>query len=129
METKYFASPELSKRLQELRVVSQFDYWWYYPGMPMDGWELLEGYQFRDENKRGDDAIKAYHFSDLLIPHNAFKIWSGTYYGDEGPTPEFIQRTEVLLFHIQQPNSRWQEWLTEELDKQNNCSEVKEVGV
>lgn len=129
MLSKYFASPELSKLLIDRGVVSQFDYWWYYPGDPMDKWDLLQDYQLQENVKRGDDAIKAIHFSDLLLPENAKKIW-GDYreYHRKINSGEIIQEEfqlwngvwwneSIRLYSFIQTEKDWQTWLLDQLKK------------
>lgn len=144
MNPTYFTSPELSHRLELLGVKSQFDYWWYYPGDPMDQWDLLPGYKLQEYTKRGDDAIKAFHFSDILLPENAKKIWGDddmAYCSDYcqkivpagkdhycPQAPDYLNNKMMIFEPARKILSRylgfriiedddWQDWLTEELDK------------
>lgn len=119
MNKKYFANPELSNLLSKNGVSSQPKFVWAKEegkeDLVLTYWDYYNSYLDLSSVKV---LGPAFHWSDICIPENACKIWSGTYYGDIGPEPEFLEKTKFLLFHVQQPDSRWQSWLMSELTKQ-----------
>lgn len=110
METtlnKMFADEKLSKLLQERGVVSQFYcYVWYenageYKLLHVDGkkWWPMKS-----------KTVQAYHWSDLCLPENEFKIWP-EYQDQRG-------RFAAMVIWPEQYELDWQFWLMSELTKQ-----------
>lgn len=104
MNQSLFTSPELSAKLEKLRIKSQFDLQWYNCEEEGADWFLHKldlGFQARPIDQR-----QAYHWSDLCLPENAKKIWGN----------EFLQeKTEDYLTRIQFKED-WQTWLEAEVD-------------
>lgn len=113
MNTQYFANPELSKLLQERGMVSQFEFYWC-------GKKLKESWQLAKQDSTGrysnlDEhgfCQQAIHFSDLLLPDNAKKIWPGSM----DTIGEWQELSGELLYRLQE-GLDWNSWLLTELSK------------
>lgn len=128
MNQQHFTNPELSKKLEQLGVVSQFDYWWYQNVIPIEksgkAHTYESEYSFTDNHKAYffrpkmsnidcGDFTQAYHFSDLLLPHN-IKLWN-RYYTEENK-PNLIPIGSYLMDLVFNEQD-WQTWLEAEVDQ------------
>lgn len=129
MNTNYFTNPQLSKKLEQLGVVSQFNCWWHEDKDFSDPWGLYYEYEsLEDDNyyAPGKDDVLAYHFSDILLPEAAKKIWGIYSESAKLHYQPFYIGSEQLLFKINS-NDDWQTWLEAEVDQALKQSNHKEV--
>lgn len=125
MSNNYFINPELSKKLEQLGVVSALDYWWRpmktriaIDGMLQSDVILLSGFRDTDEWEQ-----RAYHWSDVCLPVNAKKIWGDEYleiknvisrqYVWESFAFGLVHRVQWSIYK----KRSWQTWLEGEVDK------------
>jgi len=111
MTNEHFASPELSKRLTDLGVVSEFIYAWN--KRTLDG-KLKDKWKFcttKPDIELDSYCIRAIHFSDILLPQNARKIW--------GRHEDLQSKTQILLLNVQLAITQgdWQLFLSNQLDE------------
>lgn len=108
MNQEHFTNPELSKKLEELGVKSEFDYLWIFDDGDEKNAELVQEYSLG--NDVSDNEVRAFHFSDILLPENAKKIWGQDIRDSIQPV---VQLTQFIIQSVDD----WQQWLEDEINK------------
>lgn len=111
---QYWCGPELSSMLEELGVESQFDLWW---ACDIEGNWIKCTEAFMEMEKYSGDKHAAFHFSDILLPENAKKIWGE----DEAKTladQPWYRSSEAIVYIIANGvYGNWHSWLEGEVEK------------
>lgn len=114
----FFHHCGLAPYLEELGVESQFDYGWGYD-IPEHPDKLILMNRYSVPNL--EDTQQVYHFSDLLLPENAKKVWGekmrDIMIRDKFINIELWKGAQYKLVSKIRNGEDWQSWLMSELDK------------
>lgn len=66
-------------------------------------------------NAANRDIDQPFHWSDLLVPENAKKLWGILNFDGIEKIPAWIEMSEQLLNELQAEDSCWGKWLNKKL--------------
>ena len=114
MNKEHWTNIELSKVVEELGVVSEFDYVWA-RSLKKEDWYLDRKNPNMSTVFEQKYTAQAFHFSDILLPGNAKKIFGESWSHDDYDI-NFLCAVQCMEDEYACLGD-WQEWLLKEVNK------------